>query len=168
MEYLRIGKIIKTIGLKGEVKIYPSTHFRDSRFKSGNHVFLVDEKSESRKDITVMSHHKNGNCDNVIFKEFSSIEEAQKIVGYYLEVEKKQDFLKDGYYFYSDLEQLEAFFDNGEKIGKVIKVEEMAGKVLLRIKSDEKTVLVPFIKQFIVSIDLEMKKVIIKYIEGLL
>ena len=35
MEYLTVGQIVRTVGLKGEVKVYPSTSFRDSRFKKG-------------------------------------------------------------------------------------------------------------------------------------
>ena len=46
MEYLVVGTIVRTIGLKGEVKIYPSTHFRDSRFAKGSHVFLLDKNKK--------------------------------------------------------------------------------------------------------------------------
>ena len=53
MEYLLVGTIVKTVGLKGEVKIYPATHFRDSRFKVGNHVFLLDENGQKYKTLTI-------------------------------------------------------------------------------------------------------------------
>ena len=152
MEYLSVGKIVRTIGLKGEVKVFPITHFRDSRFKKGSHVFLLDNNNNVLRDLTIKIHKKNGDCDNLIFNEISSIEEAQTILGQYLNVIKDNSFLKKGQYFYSDLEGLEAYFDNGEYIGKVIKVEEFNKYATLRIKTKSKDVLVPFVNAFIASI----------------
>lgn len=168
MEYLSVGKIVRTIGLKGEVKVFPITHFRDSRFKKGSHVFLLDNNNNVLRDLTIKIHKKNGDCDNLIFNEISSIEEAQTILGQYLNVIKDNSFLKKGQYFYSDLEGLEAYFDNGEYIGKVIKVEEFNKYATLRIKTKSKDVLVPFVNAFIGDVDLDNKKIIVKYIEGLL
>ena len=168
MEYLSVGKIVRTIGLKGEVKIYPTTHFRDSRFKKGSHLFILDNNNNVLRELSVKIHKVNGDCDNLIFNEISSIEEAQTIVGQYLNVIKDNSFLKKDQYFYSDLVDLEAYFDNGDYIGKVIKIEEYNKYATLRIKTNSKDVLVPFINAFIGDVDLENKKITIKFIEGLL
>ena len=48
MEYLTLGKIVKTIGLKGELKVYSSTDFGAKRYLKGNKVFLFNEQT---KDI---------------------------------------------------------------------------------------------------------------------
>lgn len=168
MEYLTVGRIVKTIGLKGEVKIYPTTHFRDSRFKKGNHVFLLDESNEPYRELTIKSHHVNGNMDQVIFEEISSIDEAQTLVGAELNVEKQQSFLKKGEYYFTDLEGMTVYFDNGKEIGKVKKVEEYCSYATLRIAHEPKDVLIPFVAAYIKSISLEDKKIIVKYIEGLL
>lgn len=168
MEYLTVGRIVKTIGLKGEVKIYPTTHFRDSRFSKGNHVFLLDEHNEPYRDLTIKLHHKNGNMDQVIFEEISSIDEAQTLVGLDLNVEKKQSFLKKDQYFFSDLEKMTVYFDNGTEIGKVKKVEEYSKYATLRIAHEPRDVLIPFVKAFIKSVDIEEKKIVVNYIEGLL
>ena len=61
MDYLTVGHIVKTIGLKGELKIYPTTNFRDSRFKAKSHLFVFNEKTNERIEVIVKSHHKNGN-----------------------------------------------------------------------------------------------------------
>lgn len=168
MEYLSVGKIVRTIGLKGEVKIYPTTHFRDSRFKKGSHLFILDNNNNVLRELSVKVHKVNGDCDNLIFNEISSIEEAQTIAGQYLNVIKDNSFLKKDQYFYSDLVGLEAYFDNGDHIGKVIKIEEYNKYATLRIKTSSKDVLVPFINAFIGDVDLENKKITIKFIEGLL
>jgi len=169
MEYLLVGTIVRTVGLKGEVKIYPSTHFRDSRFKSGSHLFLLNEKGEKLQEITVKSHRKNGDCDNVIFNEIPSIECAELYVKKGLYVEKDQSFLNKDEYFYTDLEKMTVYFDNGQLIGKVKKVEEFTNRATLRVaREGAKDVLIPFVQAFIKSVSLDDNKIIINYIEGLL
>ena len=168
MDYLLVGTIIKTIGLKGEVKVYPITHFRDSRFKKGNHLFLSKD-GEIIKELKIKSHRQNGNCDNLVFDEINSIEEAEKLIHYDLVVEKDNKFLKKDSYFYSDLIGLDVYFDNGTFIGKIIKIEEYSAYQTFRVKQEgAKDVLIPFVKAFVKEVNLEEKKVIINYIDGLL
>ena len=56
MEYLIVANITKTVGLKGEVKLYPFTNFRDSRFKKGSHLFLLNDDKEAIEELIVKSH----------------------------------------------------------------------------------------------------------------
>ena len=168
MEFLTVGQVVRTIGLKGEVKIYPSTHFRDTRFSKGSRVFLLNDKNEVERELTIKLHRTNGDCDNLIFEEITTIEEAEKIVHQYLCVEKDQKFLKNDEFFYSDLVGMSCEFDNGKLIGKVAKIEEYNSYATLRVKTGEKDALIPFVKSFIKSVSLEDKKIIVNFIEGLL
>ena len=168
MEYLTVGTIVRTVGLKGEVKIYPSTHFRDSRFSKGSHVLLLNENKEIVEDLLIVKHSKNGECDNVIFDGYDSIEKAEKLLKKDLYVVKDQSFLKKGEFFFSDLEKMGVYFDNGTFIGKVKKVEEYNKYATLRVEHSPKDVLIPYVDAFIVSTSLEEKKIVVKYIEGLL
>ena len=168
MEFLTVGQVVRTIGLKGEVKIYPSTHFRDTRFKKGARVFLLNEQNEIEQELTIKMHRTNGDCDNLIFEEISSIEEAEKINKKYLFVEKNQEFLGKNEYFFSDLIGMKVDFDNGKSIGVVKAIEEYNSYATLRVKTSGKDVLIPFVKAFILSVSLEEKQIILKFIEGLL
>ena len=168
MEYLTVGTIVKTIGLKGEVKVYSITDFRDSRFKKGNHLFL-SKGNEIVGELTIKAHHKNGNCDNLIFEEINSIEEASKIINHDLLVIKDNKLLKKDMYYYSDLVGLDVYFDNETYIGKVSKIEEYTTYQTLRVKREEgKDVLIPFVNAFIKDVSFEKKTIIVKYIDGLL
>ena len=168
MEYLLVGTIVKTVGLKGEVRIYPTTHFRDSRFKVGNHVFLLDEGGNIWKTLTIKKHVKNGEMDQVIFDEISSIEEAQLFIKKDLFVEKDRSFLKKDTYFFDDLKGCQVYFDNGNLIGEVSKVEEYSSYATLRVKTEtDKSVLIPFVNAFIKEVDIDEKKIVVKFIEGL-
>ena len=168
MEFLTVGQVVRTIGLKGEVKIYPSTHFRDTRFKKGSRVFPLNDNNEIERELTIKTHRTNGNCDNLIFEEITSIEEAEKINKKYLFVEKNPEILGKNEYFYSDLIGMKVDFDNGQEIGVVKAIEEYTSYVTLRVKTKGKDALVPFVQAFIKSVSLEDKKIIVKFIEGLL
>ncbi|MBR4377601.1 MAG: 16S rRNA processing protein RimM [Bacilli bacterium] len=168
MEFFTVGQVVRTIGLKGEVKVYPSTHFRDTRFKKGCHVFLLNDNGEIERKLTIKLHRTNGDCDNLIFEEITSIEEAEKINKKYLFVEKNTEILGKNEYFFSDLVGMKVDFDNGKEIGAVKAVEEFTSYQTLRVKTNGKDVLIPFVKAFIKSVSLEDKKIIINYIDGLL
>ncbi len=167
MEYLTLGKIVKAFGIKGEAKIYSSTHFRTQRYKKNNKVFLYDEKNDKRITLTVKSHRIDGDFDMVSFKEINDINELLPYVNFLVQVEKDSSLLSKDTYFYSDLVGLEVYDENGDFIGKVKKVEEYASYQTLRLESDEKDVLIPFVKAFIKEIDLDNHKIIINHWEGL-
>ena len=59
MDYLTVGHIVKTIGLKGELKIYPTTNFRDSRFKAKSHLFVFNEKTNEVKGKCKLKPYKS-------------------------------------------------------------------------------------------------------------
>lgn len=168
MEYLTVGTIIRTVGLKGEVKIYPSTHFRDSRFSKGSHVFLRDIGGNIKDELVIKSHREDKGFDFLKFEGLETIEQVEGFVHFDLVVEKDLSFLEKGEYFFCDLVGLDVYFDNGTLIGKVKKVEEYNSYATLRIAHEPKDVLIPFVKAFIHSVSLEEKKIIVKYIEGLL
>ena len=168
MEFLTVGQVVRTIGLKGEVKVYPSTHFRDTRFKKGSHVFLLNDNGEIERELTIKLHRVNGPCDNLVFEEIKSIEEAEKIIKKQLFVEKNMEILGKNEYFYSDLVGMKVNFDNGKEIGVVKAIEEYASYATLRVKTSGKDVLIPFVNAFIKTVSLEDKQIIVNYIDGLL
>ena len=168
MEFLTIGKIVKTFGIKGEAKIYCSTHFRKERYKKNNKVYLYNEKTNSRTTFTIKSHRIDGDFDMVAFNEIKDINELLPYVNCLVQVEKNNNLLKKDSYFYSDLVDLEVYDENGDLLGKVKKVEEYAAYQTLRIKQEEgKDILIPFVKAFIKEVDLDNHKIIIHHWEGL-
>ena len=116
MDYLTVGRIVKTIGLKGEVKVYPTTNFRDSRFKAKSHLFVYNEKTNERTEVIVRSRHMNGSVDEIFFDSYTTIESVEGFVGCLLQVEKNNKLLKKDMYYYSDLIGMVAVFDNGKTI----------------------------------------------------
>ena len=166
MEYLTLGKIVDTFSLDGSVKILSSSTNQDIRYKKGNKVY-ISENNEVR-ELTIVSHRKSSNCDVVKFQEIANIDEALLLKGKFLLVIKDIKDLKEGYYFYSDLEGCSIIAD-GKTLGKVIEIEEFPAQLTLRCKtSDGRHFFIPFVKAFIKDVDIKKKEIEINYVEGIL
>lgn len=166
---LTVGRIVRTIGLQGAVKVIPTSDFRAERFKEGNSLTLSFPKTDRLQKITVKSHQMLNDVDILTFKDISTIEEAEGLIGGELEVEKDPTILKEGQYFHADLLKMTAVLKDGRTIGPVIKIEEYGPYITLRIKQENgKDVLIPFVKAFIHAVDQRKNQIIIDAPEGLL
>ena len=76
--------------------------------------------------------------------------------------------LEEGEYYYEDLIGLICYDSNNEEIGEVIDLQEVPQGLILEIRGKEKTILIPYVDEFIEEIDLDNKKILINEIEGLL
>lgn len=168
-EYLLLGIIINSFGIDGTIKIKSTTTNGELRYKKGNIVNLYNPKDETFSEVEVFSYRHQGLFDFVKFVEINSKEEVDNLKGIEIWVKKDQKDLQDGYYFYSDLKKMDVYDENGHYLGKVIEVEEYPAQITLRVKKEDgKTFFVPFIKEFIKSVDLNTSSITIKLIEGML
>lgn len=163
MQYTKIGKIVNTFGIKGELKLESYTDFADERFKKDSIVYVGDDKI-----AFVMKNHKMHKGFLLIqFKDYEDINLVEKYKNMY--VYKSNDDIKpleNGYYF-SDLKDLDVYVED-EMIGKVIRVEEGISSNYLRVSVNDQEKLIPFLPAFIEKVELENKKIFVKRIEGLL
>ena len=58
MEKLKIGKIVGTHGLKGELKIRSNSDFSDKRFKKGNEIIIRYQNQDLVYKIITSRIHK--------------------------------------------------------------------------------------------------------------
>lgn len=170
MNYLSLGIILKTRGLKGEVKVKSSTNFASQRYKNGNKVLLLNEKTNEVKEVHVASYNFNQGFDYVSFEELKDINLITPFIGYRIVINKEeQPPLKKGMYYYSDLIDCDVISQDNTKIGKVSKVEEYSANQTLRIKlTTGKDLLLPFVKAFIKKVDIENKMIYVELIEGMI
>lgn len=169
MEWIKIGKIINTHGIKGELKIESWSDFDQDRYQKGNTIYVLHE--ETPAPFTVQSFRKHGGFSLVSFAEIKDINEAEKYKNDEVMIEESaRKELTDGHYYRNEIEGLDAFDENGSRIGVVTAVEETKGaQNNLRIqRENQEDALVPFVPLFIKDVDLEKKKITIHVIEGLL
>lgn len=166
MNFLEIGKIINTHGLRGEVKVSVWTDAPEDFEQLGYALTLLGGK-EKRLEISGIKYQKN----NIIvkFREINSIEEAQGYKNSVLYVPKEAlPQLPENVYYIADLIDCEVFAENGEKIGMLCDVFSTGSNDVYDIKRENaKNLLVPIIDGVVKDVDTENKKITIKIPEGL-
>ena len=166
MEYLKVGKITSTFGIKGEVKIYITSSFPDERF--ARNAILYYKNEENYAELTVeKSYQKDKNFYIVKFSNFDSINKSELLINKELFVIKDPSILKNNEFFYSDLINLLIYDENDCLSGKVKRVVDYTPQLSLECDDNGKSYYIPFNDFFIKSVDLKTKKMVVHFIEGL-
>ena len=166
MDYVLIGKIQNTFGIRGELKVLSYTDFAPLRFKKGSTVYI----GEDHLPFSVATYREHSGLVLVSFADHQDINLVEKYKDQ-LVYKAREDIkpLKKGEYYFSDLKDLSVYCD-GQLKGKALRVEEGTTHNNLRVKClDGSEHLVPFILDvFILNVDLETKRIDIVNMEGLL
>ncbi len=171
MEYVRVGKIVNTHGIRGEVRIMATTDFAEERFKKGSTLYIFNSKNELVETVVVKSHRKHKNFDQVVFEGLENINlvEQFKTMIVKFAKDKKEDVLAADEFYYEDIIGCQAVTTSGEVIGEVADIMETGANDVWVIKrKGQANVLVPYVDDFVDSIDVEAKKVVIIPVPGLL
>lgn len=168
-----IGRITKTTGIDGSLKVSSVTDFPD-RFKtvrtvklvnSGN--FLLKHRITGSEEFVIQKADLLTGYVRLKFDGYNSIEEAETLRGCYIGIDEKDRIvLPDDKYYYYELYGCD-FFDGSKLVGKVISIEDFGSGDLLKIAAtDGKEILIPFRKEFITGVDIENKRINAKLIDG--
>lgn len=167
VERLRVGVIASTHGIKGEVKVFPTTDDA-SRFESIKEVILETGKEDLTLHISSVKYFKQFAI--LKFKEFNNINDIEKYKGKELFVSRDQAAeLGEDENYIGDLIDMEVFLEDGSRFGVLTDVMETGANDVYVIQTeDDKEVLIPAIKQCILDVDVEGAKMTIHLLPGLL
>lgn len=166
----QVGAITQTHGIKGEVKVFPLTD-DIGRFKNMKNL-LLDGGRDGYINLEVENVRQQKNLVILKFKGIDNINDIEKYKGHGLFVTKENRVeLKEDEYFIADLIGVSVYLDTYENtvFGEITDVLQTGANDVYEITmSNNKTVLVPAIKDCIKSVDMESKKMIIHLLDGLL
>ncbi len=167
--WLKVGQIINVHGIRGELKIYPLTDYKE-RFEELEYVYIEEEQLRKKYDIE-KARYKN----ELILLKLKGIEDrnmAELFKEKYVTIDKTQiRTLPEDTYLIADLIGLKVYSEDSQLIGIIQNVISSKGQDLYEILTQErpqKTALVPAVGEFIKEVNVEEKKIIIKVIEGLI
>lgn len=164
MEFIKIGKIVNTHGIKGDLKINVYTDFVEDRFEVGSTIYIGEKHIE--EEVAEYRFHKNALLVRLKDKADINLVEKYKNMDIYKSSDDIEE-LDEGYYF-SDLKDLDVYVGE-EKIGTVLYMEEGVTSNYIRVKTRDKEVLIPYIEDvFIEKVDLDNNRIYIKVMDGLL
>lgn len=165
-QLLQVGVISSTHGVRGEVKVFPTTD-DVKRFKKVKKVILDTGKEQLPLEIEGVKFFKQFVI--LKFRGIDNINDIEKYKGKSLLVDREHAVkLKKDEYFIADMIGMDVFTEDGELFGALKDVMETgANDVYIIEMSDGKEVLVPAIKQCILDVDIENRKMVIHLMEGL-
>ena len=160
MDFIYIGTIVNTHGLKGEVRILSDFKYKESVFIQDIPFYIGDNKNKE----LVQSYRKHKNYDMVTFKDKNYIDDViiYKNEPVYVQ---RADIHCDGY-LDEDLIGLDVYC-NDKHIGHVDSILKTNAHEILVVKNGSKH-MIPNIDEFILNVDLDNNRLDIKYMKGLL
>lgn len=166
-EMFTVGRIVNTHGVKGEIKVIPTTE-DPKRFKKLKSIFVEGRKGMITYEIEGVRYHK----DFVLLKlqGINDMDAAELLKGSILKIDRKDSLpLKKDEYYISDLFGLEVYTEEERYLGTLVDIIETGSNDVYVVNKEdrEKDLLLPAIKQVIKGVDIENKKMTVHLLEGL-
>lgn len=154
-QFLTVGKIINTHGIRGELKVKPTTD-DVNRFKSLKEAY-IDEK-----EIVISGCKFQPGKVILKIEGIESIEEAERLKNKLIKVKREKAVqLPEDTYFAVDIIGCEVYEETGNKLGTVDDIIYTGSNDVYWVKG-ENEVLIPALKDIVLEIDINNKKIIIK------
>lgn len=166
---LKVGKIVNTHSLKGEVKVISSTDFEEERFKKGSKL-LITRGNQLIREVVVQSYRNHKNFLLVKFEGIDSVEEAEKLKNLQIKIDSDEvGELEENEFYFHQIIGCEVFDENDRNLGEIIDILTPGANDVWVIKGEEgKEILIPYIEDVVKQIDITSKKVNIEVMEGLI
>jgi 16S rRNA processing protein RimM len=165
-DLLQVGVITTTHGVRGEVKVFPTTD-DPTRFKKLKKVILDTGKEQKELEITGVKFFKN----QVIlkFKGFDTMNDVETLRQAKLLVNRENAVeLGENEYFIADLIGMQAVSDEGEMLGTITDVLQTGANDVYTISQEGTAdLLVPAIRDCIKNVDMEQRVMTIHLLPGL-
>jgi len=158
MQYIFIGEIVNTHGIKGEVKIISDFKYKDKVFVKGMNLYI----GKNKENVVISSYRKHKNYDMVTFENINDINDVliYKSENVYID---KASIKIDGY-FDEDIIGLDVYVKDTYK-GTVTDIMKTKAHDIIVI--DNHKYLVPYIDEFVKNIDIDNKRIEIVEMKGL-
>ncbi|MDO4939784.1 MAG: ribosome maturation factor RimM [Lachnospiraceae bacterium] len=163
---LRVGVISSVHGIHGECKVFPTTD-ETERFKKLKKVYIEERGTERELELESVKFFKNmAICK---FKGIDTPEDIQKFRNKDLMIDREDAIpLKKDEYFIADLIGCSVVDEDGKILGNVAEVFPTGANQVMEVKGGEKDFLMPFIKDCILRVDTDDKKIFVHVLDGLL
>lgn len=169
--YLYIGKIVGTHGIRGDVRVLESTDFPEKRFAKGKQVFLFLPKESEPIILTIEKSRPHKNVRLVKFVEYDNINEVERFRDGRLAVsatDRLQSEESQEEYYYDEVIGSLVVIEDGEELGTVQEILSLPANDVWVVRSkDKKEILLPFIEEVVRQVDVAKKRITIRWMEGL-
>ncbi len=165
-DLFRVGVIANTHGIRGEVKVYPTTDDLN-RFDRLKEVILDTGRERINLQVQGVRYFKN--MAILKFKGIDNINDVEKYKGKDLLVTRENAVpLEENEYYIADLIDMEVYNEDGSRLGILNDVMQTgANDVYVIALENGKELLLPNIDQCILDVNTEENKMTVHVLEGL-
>ena len=156
LPYIEAGEIVTTHGVRGEVKVL-------SWLDSPEMLCEFDRCRVDGREYAMDAVRVQKTCNLVKLRGVDTMEDAQKLRGKTMELYRED--ISDELIFAAELVDVEVFAD-GACIGKIKEVLDYPGNSVYVVQG-EREYLIPAVKEFILSTDLEKNQMQVKLLKGM-
>ena len=150
---LQVGVITTTHGIRGEVKVFPTTD-DPRRFEELPSILLDTGKELCELEIQRVKYFKQFVI--LKFRDVDDINEIEPYKGKSLYVTRDMAVpLEENEYYIADLIGMDVFLEDGSLFGRIKDVLETGANDVYIVQTQEKEVLIPAIKDCILQVDVE-------------
>lgn len=166
-ELILIGRVVHGHGIHGKLRIVYYNEDKTSFFRYRK-ILLRDSFGQLEPfEVTDARIHRKFII--VQFKGFDNLDQAERLVGASVLVEKSAlPELEEGEYYWADLIGMEVSNAKGDRVGEVSDIIPTRGADVFVIKAHERELLVPATEEVIREIDLTSRRMVICPVEGLI
>ena len=168
LDLFRVGVIANTHGVKGEVKIFPTTDAPE-RFKKLKSVILDAMREKITLEIQSARFFKN--LVIVKFKGIDNINDIEKYKGCDLYVTRENATpLDEGEYYIADLIDMKVVDEENKELGVLFDVMQTGANdvFVVKLKDSDKELLLPNIPDCVLDVDLESRVITVHVLDGLM
>lgn len=159
MEYIYVGTLVNTHGIKGEVRLLSDFEHKKLVFKPNFKLYI----GKSKDEVAVSTYRVHKNFDMLTFIGINNINDVLKFKGEYVYA-LREDIKHEGY-FKEDLIGMEVYVSD-KLVGSVKEIMKSKAHDILVIRGNKKH-MVPFISEFVDNVDTNKRIITIKAIGGL-
>lgn len=166
-DFLEIGQIVNSYGIKGFFKVVPFTD-DITRFDDLKSIYIEKNKKLEKKEIEEVKYHKN--LVLLKIKGIDDINDTEQYKNCYLKIDRKDAVeLPENTYFITDLIGIEVYTEEGELLGNIVDIFPTGSNDVYVVKDElGKQILLPAIGKVIKNVNVEAKKMIVELIPGLI
>ena len=165
-DFLEIGQIVNSYGIKGFFKVVPFTD-DITRFDDLETIYIEKNKKLEKKIIEEVKYHKS--LVLLKIKGIDDINDTEQYKNCILKIERKDAVeLPEDTYFITDLIGIEVYDEDEKLLGNLIDIFPTGSNDVYVVKDElGKQILLPAIGEVIKKVDVANKKMIVKLIPGL-
>ena len=168
IDYLKVGKIVNTHALQGEVRVVSNSDFKAERFKQGSELFI--DYNGNYLPVKVKTYRTNKNFDLLKFVDMYHINDVEKYKGcdIWVDAANLSELDDEEFYFY-EIIGCEVITTEGTRLGEIVDIIQTgANDVWVVRRVGEKDVLIPYTYDVVKAVDIENKTVTVELLEGLI